>query len=146
MGLIPNVHGEGDLMPRFRFTIRWMMVAVAILGVVFAGLQFRQIAVKHATRAVRHAEQEAVIRERLDTIWEDTRDGTHILRNRDTSTLTLDPPGFVFGFFTSGFPDGFRSLEGWHRLAAWHGALKRKYDHAARYPWLPVAPDPREPK
>jgi hypothetical protein len=27
------------------------------------------------------------------------------------------------------------------RRARYFGALRRKYDHAARYPWLPVAPD-----
>src|SRR5437588_634616 len=29
-------------------------------------------------------------------------------------------------------------------VKAYHGALARKYRHAARYPWLPVAPDPPE--
>ena len=26
-----------------------------------------------------------------------------------------------------------------------HASLARKYEHAARYPWLPVEPDPPEP-
>ena len=32
------------------------------------------------------------------------------------------------------------------RIADHHVALARKYQHAARCPWLPVAPDPPEPK
>jgi hypothetical protein len=28
----------------------------------------------------------------------------------------------------------------------WHAALAEKYRHAARYPWLPVGPDPPVPK
>ena len=28
----------------------------------------------------------------------------------------------------------------------WHSDLIEKYELAARYPWLPVAPDPPEPK
>ena len=32
-----------------------------------------------------------------------------------------------------------------HTHAAYHGQLKRKYEHAARYPWLPVDPDPPHP-
>ncbi len=32
------------------------------------------------------------------------------------------------------------------RLIAYHGALARKYWYAALFPWLPVAPDPPEPK
>jgi hypothetical protein len=31
-------------------------------------------------------------------------------------------------------------------LVLYHRALKDKYDRAARYPWLPVEPDPLEPK
>ena len=26
-----------------------------------------------------------------------------------------------------------------------HAAMAHKYEHAARYPWLPVKPDPPEP-
>jgi hypothetical protein len=31
-------------------------------------------------------------------------------------------------------------------LARYHRALRRKYDLAARYPWLPVEPDPPAPE
>jgi hypothetical protein len=31
-------------------------------------------------------------------------------------------------------------------LDIWHNKLRIKYQRAARYPWLPVAPDPPEPK
>jgi hypothetical protein len=31
------------------------------------------------------------------------------------------------------------------QMAAHHAALRRKYERAARYPWLPVAPDPPPP-
>ena len=30
--------------------------------------------------------------------------------------------------------------------AAHHAALRSKYERAARYPWLPVEPDPPEPE
>jgi hypothetical protein len=32
------------------------------------------------------------------------------------------------------------------RVAAWHGEMARKYQYAARHPWLPVGPDPPEPE
>jgi hypothetical protein len=32
------------------------------------------------------------------------------------------------------------------RLASYHATMKLKYRVAARYPWLPVASDPPEPK
>lgn len=28
----------------------------------------------------------------------------------------------------------------------WHESMRRKYERAARYPWLPVGPDPPEPE
>jgi hypothetical protein len=31
------------------------------------------------------------------------------------------------------------------RLFEWHESMARKYERAARYPWLPVEPDPPEP-
>jgi hypothetical protein len=43
-----------------------------------------------------------------------------------------------------------RTLERWidlhDRRAEYFGRLARKYERAARYPWLPVPPDPPEPK
>ena len=32
------------------------------------------------------------------------------------------------------------------RRINYHAEMARKYEHAARYPWLPVAPDPPEPE
>jgi hypothetical protein len=32
------------------------------------------------------------------------------------------------------------------RLIVYYQSLASKYQHAARYPWLPVEPDPPEPK
>jgi hypothetical protein len=31
------------------------------------------------------------------------------------------------------------------RVMVWHKEMARKYEYAARYPWLPVEPDPPEP-
>jgi hypothetical protein len=38
------------------------------------------------------------------------------------------------------------SKSGGFAMYRWHGDLKRKYRDAARCPWLPVEPDPPEPK
>jgi hypothetical protein len=32
------------------------------------------------------------------------------------------------------------------RPVEWHDSMARKYEHAARYPWLPVEPDPPAPE
>jgi hypothetical protein len=39
-----------------------------------------------------------------------------------------------------------RNLYRVRALVHYHSALTGKYERAARYPWLPVAPDPTEPE
>lgn len=41
--------------------------------------------------------------------------------------------------------DGAIEFDSWPRHR-WHKDLQKKYERAARYPWLPVEPDPPEPK
>jgi hypothetical protein len=33
-----------------------------------------------------------------------------------------------------------------HARITWHEVMNAKYERAARYPWLPVEPDPPEPE
>ena len=92
--------GEGDPMPRFRFTIRRMMVAVTVGAVLVAvplvrHRRFRSIALGHRLRAGREWVQ-------------------------------------------SGGMSKARE--------AWYTGIIQKYERAARYPWLPVEPDPPEPE
>jgi hypothetical protein len=92
-------------LPRARFTVRRMMVVVAVAGVALQGarlaglsLRYRRLAESYAGwgRWPRKSSEEARARER--------------------------------------------------RKVAWAHALARKYERAARAPWLPVEPDPPEPK
>ena len=87
-----------------RFTVRRLMVAVAIigsaLGITLRRDRFRSIAVHHR----------AEFRKLIPRIK----------------------------------PFGMRDKD-WHPIE-WHESMARKYEHAARYPWLPVAPDRPEPR
>jgi len=38
-----------------------------------------------------------------------------------------------------------RQVALWHRQMEYHAAMARKYQYVARFPWLPVEPDPPEP-
>jgi hypothetical protein len=91
-------------MPRFRFTVRRMMVAVAVVAVLLA------MAVTLSHRRSRFESLRDYHASRAPYVW-------------------LGPMGTL-----------------WERQGEWHWAMKRKYERAARYPWLPVAPDPPEPK
>ena len=88
-------------MPRFQFTVRRMMVAVAIVGVVLGGAEM-----------IRRRRTDFIVR---STQWRWSENVA--LRGRA-------PVRFVY----------------------YSRRLAEKYEHAARYPWLPVAPDPPEPE
>lgn len=47
-----------------------------------------------------------------------------------TPVMLPDGPGYV-----TSTPNG-----------QWHEAMRRKYDYYGRHPWLPVPPDPPEPR
>ncbi len=100
--------------PRVRFTVRRMMVAVAIVGLA-SGLwrrreSFLEESRRYAVAATLHPcslpPEEGTDEYRR---WQEEEE---MIRRRDDHLL---------------------------RLAA-------KYERAARYPWLPVAPDPPEPR
>ncbi len=50
------------------------------------------------------------------------------------------------GFDTSDREAVAEMIAQFRRHIPWHAALARKYQHAARYPWLPVEPDPPMPE
>jgi hypothetical protein len=111
-------------MPRFRFTVRRMMVAVAIVGFLLGAAAMWRIAASRGASAAYHAREAEFSRRSL----KDYRDGRVTLRG----TLTDREAARIA-----------RRLE---RIAPYHDVLARKYERAARYPWLPVEPDPPEPE
>jgi hypothetical protein len=95
-------------LPRLRFTVRWLIIAVAIVGVLFGLVierqsRFRKLASHHQAEC-----------EKL-----------------------LKMP--IIMFAGSSDDPVMRRLE-------WSYPMKLKYESAARYPWLPVAPDAPEPE
>jgi hypothetical protein len=89
--------------PRPRFTVRWLMIATAIIGVGL-GLPLERRAASLRREAARHSGDSTLVS--LEEMYNPTTDAS-----RDH-----------------------------------HRAMAEKYYHAARYPWLPVAPDPPEPR
>jgi hypothetical protein len=127
-------------MPRVRFTVRRMMVLVAIAAVLFgveAWIRARQRRLRNIAEfhrgAARTAEAKAskVFRllENVDPRL--SQQGRRDLEDRVAENLYPDPTS----------PE-HRAV----RLARFHRALVTKYDRAADDPWLPVAPDPPDPE
>jgi hypothetical protein len=105
-------------LPRLRFTLRRMMVAVVIAGIAFGGLA-GLLRMGQRTQRLR-----AVAREH---------------RQREiVNSLTLQ------GLAMQGAASP--GIERHRMLAEYHRALNLKYEYAARHPWLTVEPDPPMPK
>lgn len=106
--------------PRVRFTLRRLMAAVAASAVILGGVRLHRQATDYRSRAAGSAQTLALIR---NGAW------------------------------------GYRLVVGqdgrWHRvidradllsLIRYHTELRTKYERAAARPWLPVEPDPPEPR
>jgi hypothetical protein len=97
-------------LPHPRFSLRWMMIGVAVVGIM---LGFE----------ITRRRQEGFLS--MARLWDNTE-----FTSRQAADSTPGPHGD---------PVAMR------RLAEYAHNLRMKYERAARYPWLPVEPDPPEP-
>jgi hypothetical protein len=109
--------------PRFR--LRAQMIAVAVVAVLLGGDAFRRRRTDRLALARYHA-GEARFNVSHAGLWERGQDGG-CMEVRDAT-----PEGYA------------RAAAECRLLAAHHAALSLKYERAARYPWLPVGPNPPE--
>ena len=120
-------------LPRVRLTVRQMMVAVAVVAVVTGGTVIARRQDVYRVRAVFHAQQEHVAANR----W----------RHWSQEAIRLSGPP---GDRNQPGSDQERQLAvamvAYSRnRAAHHARLRVKYERVARYPWLPIDPDPPSP-
>ena len=112
----PPLEAPAMRLPRFRFNVQRAMIAVAVAGlIVWAGMMWRR-SVMFATRAAAHGARIAAIRR--DLCFEDgaTDEGRRVhLGHADAIERRIARDVF----------------------------FRHKYEHAARYPWRFVAPDPK---
>ena len=107
-------------------TMRWWMVAVAAIGLMIGGGvllkqrrdYFRSLAQSHQKEVDSSTARGKALKSRFGR----------------TSGMTTEEIMHLHG-------DYDRMMD----RADHHASLARKYERAARYPWLPVEPDPPEP-
>jgi hypothetical protein len=172
--LIPTLWLRAGLMPRFQFTIRWLVVTVVVAGIVCGVVEFK-IRRNHSLElAAFHARWEAIcVNQEMFDRWIDEADAQFAaaiaeieaekkiipidFAPRDRYPLPLsdaerfpppaEPPVKSPPVAKRAAMTPHVSKAAWYRdRTAWHAAMRTKYEHAARYPWLPVAPDPPEPE
>ena len=115
-------------MRRVRFTVRRMMLVVAVVGVILATA--------------------SGIRRREQAFWR--KADYHRKRYWEWEGKSKVPQWFMHGIDEGVLANMLakESPTGRHAyyMAKYHGLLISKYMDAARSPWLPVAPDPPEPE
>ena len=131
-----------------RMTTRRWIVVVVIVGLLMGGVRLKQRRNRLLSRAQFYAERAAFYpklesRERricaeyprLIAVLERLQRYT----NRETVGSRLED-------LKSRLDQSHRNLARWTNRTAYYLAMAHKYQDAARYPWLPVEPDPPEPK
>jgi hypothetical protein len=108
--------------PRLRFTVRRLMLAVAVVAALLGCADLWRRREHYRRLAETHALSEMVLR--VDSVM-----------------ARGDPTGGP-GVRLLDLSDSLEEAAKW---ADYHAGLRRKYERAARYPWLPVAPDPPPP-
>jgi hypothetical protein len=116
-----SADSEASTSPRVRFTVRWMMVAVAVVGLLCGGLALMERRQVFLSRAAKH------------------------------SDLASMRPAFYHPgpnmWANATFAEAARRVNTYPSLhAAYHDYLRRKYENAARHPWLCISPDPPYPE
>jgi hypothetical protein len=136
-------------LPRFRFTLRRLMVAVAIAGFAFAAGLMWQRSAYYRSRAEYHASKLS-LRETVVRNWQPMLENESLILVKLHNTHT----DLAVGMDRAVEIRRYERLATKHRgyvaistvLARYHSEMTRKYRRLAVYPWLPVEPDPPEPK
>src|SRR4051812_43881044 len=97
-------------------TRRWVMLVVLVAVTMGAAEHLRRLRIVYREQVARH-------------------------RALETSSRRI--AGYATGLQRLGLEP--RARPGPGRRTEYHAAMRRKYERAARYPWLPVPPDPPPP-
>src|SRR5437763_13286762 len=103
-----------------------LMALIAVAAVGAFAVQVKRRWASYRERATDHATAEAQYRRWVDKFRRRLED-----RPREATDSDSENRGRLSYF---------------DQWASYHAALRRKYEHAASYPWLPVEPDPPPPE
>jgi hypothetical protein len=110
---------------RARFTIWSLIVAVTLIGLAAWGKEMRRRSASYFAQVLHHSQEEQLYDKEIHSIF---ACGTW---GGDTPEENLANQNFA--------------AKSCQKRSEYHAAMKRKYDRAARYPWLSVDPDAPQP-
>jgi hypothetical protein len=135
--------------PRLRFTIRKLMIVVLVASLGSWSVKLWLLSRDYARRAKAHEAAERQYRAVRELFLAATRSYAQDAANSSALLASSEAPFLGSEELATKSRDLAASLLATAReparKMAYYGALKRKYQRAARYPWLSVAPDPPAP-
>jgi len=137
--------------PRFRPRLWMLMALIAILAVGWSLtvriVDLRERSLSHREAADGHRTLEAEARKtavREDGWAKEVRvKASKYGPTTIAPSTTVGAPAHTWAYWVD-FHENNAAKQ--HRIADFHAAMRAKYERLARYPWLPVAPDPPEPE
>jgi hypothetical protein len=119
-----------------------MMVAIAIIAVISGGFiqvrKWRRLSIAYGRKASEYA-----VAAQFDGM-DAARAEAYLTRIQERMASTTDPSHVAMLRQMEG--EKIRDSESGRRSSEYLSRLVIKYQHAARYPWLPVEPDPPRPE
>jgi hypothetical protein len=141
---------QESAMRRPRFRLRTLLIAAAVVGLSVGVLTLRQRSAEYRERAALHAEEK---RKHMELV-----NFCGYLQNQfengficvDEYIRLVRPSAQDLADYRGGATEAIelarKELASERAGASYHENLKRKYDRAARYPWLSIEPDPPAPE
>jgi hypothetical protein len=125
-----------------RMTTRRWMGAVAVFGVLIGGYRLKLRHDYFASRAQYHELRERYFRNIERSVTDSPVNAKFFVSCQDFPSSALRVKGEKHGITHLHLTGDEMGLP---EKIAYHAAITRKYQHAARYPWLTVEPDPPMP-
>ena len=161
-------------MPRPRFTLRWLMVAVAVVAIA-AFIESRRreriatakatiLAVEYRERARDAGSYEYIMAAAVRASEANEAEIENVIAEYERELIGFQASRKAANWKWRGDDEKDRMIRDQLRLFRdskaknassairyrmkrdYYAATRAKYERAARYPWLPVAPDPPEPE
>jgi hypothetical protein len=139
----------------------WLLMSfVALAALCMTGYRIWYLSQTYLMKAQHYQQRESMYRasyeNELLNIRVLTRDA-ELSRERAKKETRHSPPGSILGGTIEGHPHWIKVCEeaiSQHSISAqadrtrldYSVAMRRKYEYAARYPWVSVEPDPAEPR
>jgi hypothetical protein len=130
-------------------TRRWMIVVVVaglLMGGIVGGLRLKRRRDDFAARARMYALREALCREGEASAWDVYAALRAAIGEMEKAQRRQPIEATSLTAITRHAQMTRESAEREFQEAAYFRALARKYQHAARFPWLPVEPDLDPPR